>query len=173
MTTTVVPYAPHHADAVVALILPIQREEFGVPITLADQPDLLDVPGFYQRGAGGFWVALDHDAVVGTIALVDIGSGQGALRKMFVRTSHRGADRGVARRLLATLVAWSAVHGIRELFLGTTAPMHAAHRFYERNGFREIAAAALPPAFPRMAVDTKFYRRDLAADPGLNARSVL
>lgn len=173
MTTTIVPFAPQHTDAVVALILPIQREEFGVPITLADQPDLLDVPGVYQRNAGGFWVALDDDAVVGTIALVDIGSGQGALRKMFVRASHRGAERGVARRLLATLVDHATAHRVRELFLGTTAPMHAAHRFYERNGFREIAAAALPPAFPRMAVDTKFYRRDLAADPGLNSRSGL
>lgn len=169
MTPTIVPFTARHADQVVALILPIQREEFGVPITLADQPDLLDVPGFYQRGAGGFWVALDGDAVVGTIAVVDIGCGQGALRKMFVRASHRGAERGVARRLLATLVAWSVAHGIRELFLGTTAPMHAAHRFYERNDFREIAAAALPPAFPRMAVDTKFYRRGL--DPGLNSRT--
>ena len=35
----------------------------------------------------------------------------------------------------------------------------AAHRFYRKHGFAEIAADALPPAFPRMRVDTMFFRR--------------
>jgi hypothetical protein len=40
--------------AVVELILPIQREEFGFPVTVEDQPDLVAIPGLYQFGAGGF-----------------------------------------------------------------------------------------------------------------------
>jgi len=157
----IAPFVPAHADGVVALILPIQQSEFGIPITLDEQPDLRDVPGFYQRGSGGFWVALDGADVVGTIAMLDIGNRQGALRKMFVRASHRGAELGVAARLLATLVAWCETHGTRELYLGTTAPMRAAHRFYEKHGFQEIARGALPERFPVMAVDTKFYQRAL------------
>lgn len=157
----IAPFAPAHQDRVVGLILPIQQREFGVPITLADQPDLLDVPNVYQRGAGNFWVALDGDALVGTIAVLDIGGGAGALRKLFVRASHRGKPHALASRLLATLLDWCRAHGLWTLALGTTAPMHAAHRFYERNGFRTIARDDLPPAFPVMAVDTKFYRRDL------------
>jgi hypothetical protein len=47
---------------------------------------------------------------------------------------------------------------VRDIFLGTTGKFLAAHRFYEKNAFTEIDAAELPPAFPRMAVDTKFYR---------------
>jgi N-acetylglutamate synthase-like GNAT family acetyltransferase len=150
-----------YADAVVALILPIQQTEFGVPITLADQPDLQNVPGFYQRGHGGFWLALDGTNVVGTIAVLDIGNGQGALRKMFVRASHRGRDHAVGASLLATLLDWCRAHGMRELFLGTTAPMLAAHRFYDKNGFHEIARTELPERFPVMSVDTKFYTRAL------------
>jgi predicted N-acetyltransferase YhbS len=46
---------------------------------------------------------------------------------------------------------------VREVFLGTTARFLAAHRFYEKNGFREIARQALPHSFPVMSVDTKFY----------------
>ena len=73
-------FAAEHAAGVAALILPIQREEFGIPITLADQPDLSDITGFYQRGTGNFWVALHESVVVGSIALLDLGNGRGALR---------------------------------------------------------------------------------------------
>jgi hypothetical protein len=43
--------------AVLELILSIQREEFGFDMSEQDQPDLSDIPNFYQSGAGGFWVA--------------------------------------------------------------------------------------------------------------------
>jgi predicted N-acetyltransferase YhbS len=42
-------------------------------------------------------------------------------------------------------------------------PALAAHRFYEKHGFSEIAPAQLPPSFPIMRVDTKFYRLELGA----------
>jgi N-acetylglutamate synthase-like GNAT family acetyltransferase len=155
------PFDPIHAEAVPALILPIQQQEFGIPITLDAQPDLKDIPAFYQRGKGNFWVALDRGEVVGTIALLDIGNGQGALRKMFVAAAHRGPEQGVARELLETLVAWSRDRGVREVILGTTDMFAAAHRFYEKNGFGRIEPADLPAAFPVMAVDTRFYCRTL------------
>jgi hypothetical protein len=63
-------------QGVLDVILPIQQREFGIPITEADQPDLTDIPEFYQSGAGGFWVARSNGEVVGTVGLKDIGSGQ-------------------------------------------------------------------------------------------------
>ena len=152
------PFASEHGDGVVSVILPIQQEEFGIPVTLADQPDVLDIPGFYQKGKGNFWVALSGNEVVGTIGLLDIGNGQGALRKMFVKTAYRGKEHGVAQRLLDGLRNWCVEQGMREVFLGTTAKYLAAHRFYEKNGFAEIAKAELPASFPVMAVDSKFYK---------------
>lgn len=78
------------------LILTIQRDEYGIAITAQDQPDLNDIPAFYQNGTGDFWIARADGGLVGTIALKDIGSGQAALRKMFVAASHRGRAAGVA-----------------------------------------------------------------------------
>jgi hypothetical protein len=46
---------------------------------------------------------------------------------------------------------------VAAVYLGTTAKFLAAHRFYEKNSFREIAREALPGCFTVMAVDTKFY----------------
>lgn len=157
----VVPSEPQHVNGVTAVILPIQQAEFGLPISLDDQPDLLDIDAFYRNGAGDFWVALDGDDVVGTIALLDIGQGRAALRKMFVRASHRGAEHGVAQTLLETLLDTARVRGISEVWLGTTSRFLAAHRFYEKNGFEEVAPSSLPVRFPVMAIDSKFYRRML------------
>lgn len=155
---TVRPFAVSDESAVIDVILPIQREEFGIVITAEDQPDLRSIPAFYQSGAGGFWVAEAEGRIVGTIGLKDIGSGQAALRKMFVAAPFRGRDYGVAQALLRHLLDEAAACGLRDIYLGTTDRFLAAHRFYEKNGFTQIPPTALPPTFPRMAVDTRFYR---------------
>jgi N-acetylglutamate synthase-like GNAT family acetyltransferase len=154
----IVPFQSRFAEGVVAVILPIQQSEFAIPISLEAQPDLQDIAAFYQRGAGNFWFALAGGRVVGTLGLLDIGNGQSALRKMFVAAEYRGSTHSVARLLLHTLMDWCRDHAVREVYLGTTAKFLAAHRFYEKNGFDEIAREELPAAFPVMTVDTKFYR---------------
>ncbi len=106
-------------------------------------------------------MALDGSAVVGTIALKDIGANQGALRKMFVHRDYRGAEKGVAGGLLKHLLHEAKQRGFQDVYLGTTAAFKAAHRFYEKNGFSEITERDLPLMFPRMKQDTKFYRIEL------------
>ncbi len=158
----IVPFSREFESPVVELIVGIQRREFGIEITAEQQPDLREIPAYYQRSAGNFWVARVEDRVVGTISLLDIGEGRGALRKMFVHPEFRGRAHGTAYRLLETLLAWARKKELREILLGTTPLFLAAHRFYEKHGFTEIARDRLPPSFPIMEVDSKFYRLDLA-----------
>jgi N-acetylglutamate synthase-like GNAT family acetyltransferase len=146
-----------YKEQVGQLISSIQREEFGISITLEQQPDLQDIAGFYQHGVGDFWIALCDDKVVGTLALLDIGNKEAALRKMFVAPEFRGQV-GTASKLLAVLLESAKAAGIQDIFIGTTAKFLAAHRFYEKHGFTEIAKQDLPKRFPVMAVDTKFYK---------------
>lgn len=157
------PFKASDRDAVTAVILPIQQQEFGIPITAADQPDLAAIETFYQSGRGQFWVAVKDGRVVGTLGLKDIGNGQAALRKMFVSAEARGRQDGIAAKLLDALTTHARQAGIRQVLLGTTDRFLAAHRFYEKNGFGEISADDLPSSFPRMAVDSKFYSLTLAA----------
>lgn len=152
-------FEPQDVSTVAGLIVGIQREEFGIDITLEDQPDISDIPDFYQTLAGDFWVAEQDGGVVGSIGLKDIGDRMGALRKMFVAESARGG--GTSSRLLHALVDHARRRGLAVIYLGTTDRFLAAHRFYEKNGFVEVPAASLPDRFPRMAVDTRFYRLDL------------
>lgn len=156
-------FEPRDLKAVVNVILPIQRDEFGFNVTLDDQPDLRIIPEFYQRNLGDFWVAEADGKIVGTIGLVDIGDGLAALRKMFVAAEWRGREHGIAARLLGLLLDTARERGIRAVYLGTTDRFLAAHRFYEKNGFAEVARDDLPANFPVVFVDTKFYVHQLGA----------
>ncbi|HEU4408948.1 MAG TPA: GNAT family N-acetyltransferase [Polyangiaceae bacterium] len=160
------PYRPEDRAGLIALVSPIQREEFGVPITPEEQPDLVAVEDFFGRGASRFWVALDGATVVGAIGLLDAGEGLGVVRKMFVAAPYRGRGSGLAQRLFDALLERARERGLRALYLGSTARMQAAHRFYEKNGFEPVAPEALPATFPRVHVDTHFFRRVLTPAAG-------
>jgi N-acetylglutamate synthase-like GNAT family acetyltransferase len=158
MEIRIEPYIDEYKQQVLDVIVPIQREEFNIPITPEEQPDLQQIPAFYQKDNGNFWLAFAGSTVVGTIALLDIGNRQGALRKMFVHRNYRGKEHGTGQLLLNTLLAWAQQKDYAEIYLGTTEKFLAAHRFYEKNHFTAVAVTELPAQFPRMGVDVKFYR---------------
>ena len=156
---TITTYQEDYKKAIANLIINIQQGEFNVPITIEQQPDLADIPNFYQKGKGNFWIALnDESEVIGTLAIIDMGDNSGAIRKMFVHHDYRGKEFGVAQKLFQTLKGWSKVQNIQHLYLGTLERLGAARRFYERNGFTNIEKQDLPVSFPLMAVDTHFYQ---------------
>lgn len=51
---------------------------------------------------------------------------------------------------------------VGNIFLGTVAHYHAAHRFYVKNGFDRINKSKLPQSFSIMAVDKYFYKLKLS-----------
>ncbi|MBD2059254.1 GNAT family N-acetyltransferase [Oculatella sp. FACHB-28] len=155
---TVQTYTSEYCDQVIDLIRRVQQDEFAAPIKIENQPDLLKIPQFYQVKKGNFWIATEQERVVGTIALIDIGNSQAAIRKMFVDQNYRGKHIGVGQQLLNTLLDWAEIHSISELYLGTIEVFKAAHRFYEKNGFLQINQAELPSTFPVMQADTRFYK---------------
>lgn len=163
MTTTynISPVYNDKADSIIELITHIQRHEFNIPITVKDQPDLLDIEANYHANGGNFWGAFNGDELVGTIALIDIGHNAGTIRKMFVKAGYRGKETGLAQQLLKTLLTYALQKNISDLYLGTSSVLKAAHRFYERNGFILEDISEFPAYFPRMAVDNMFYHLHL------------
>lgn len=157
-------YQPSDQEQVLQLILNIQQQEYNIPITKEDQPDLLTIDSFYQQGNGNFWVACDGEQVVGTIALLDIGNQQVALRKMFVQAEYRGKVWNTATLLLQKSISWAQQQQVIQIYLGTTLQFIAAHRFYEKHGFQEIEVTQLPASFPVMQVDKKFYQLSVTLD---------
>jgi N-acetylglutamate synthase-like GNAT family acetyltransferase len=83
------------------------------------------------------------------------------IRKMFVAKNFRGSPFKTAQKLLHALEAQITLKNIHSIYLGTTEFFKAAHQFYERNGYTEIQKEKLPPTFPIMKIDTKFYYKAL------------
>ncbi|HEY5826373.1 MAG TPA: GNAT family N-acetyltransferase [Cyclobacteriaceae bacterium] len=154
-------YTDSYKQPVAELILDIQRNEFGVPITLEQQPDLNSISEFYQKGNGNFWVAIHNKEVIGTIALIDIGNQQIALRKMFVHKDYRGKEFGTGQALLDKAINWMEIKECREVFLGTLEVFVAAQKFYRKNGFVEILKSDLPSEFPAMKLDNTFFKKTI------------
>ncbi|WP_210149291.1 GNAT family N-acetyltransferase [Chryseobacterium scophthalmum] len=146
-----------YSKEIIDLVLNIQQKEFNVPITIEDQPDLMQIEDFYFANGGSFWGAFINGELVGTIALVKFDEKAAAIRKMFVKKEIRGKEHGIAQKLLETLIAYCQKNGIEEVYLGTVSILKAALRFYERNHFEIIEKELLPSKFPLMNADNVFY----------------
>lgn len=150
------PIQNEYENEIVDLILNIQQKEFNVPVTLEDQPDLLDIHNFYFKPGGTFLGAFIDGKLVGTIALVKFNAEAGAIRKMFVKKEYRGKEFQIAQQLLEQLIDYSKQNGIKDLYLGTVSLLQAALRFYEKNNFITIPKESLPVDFPLMRPDNVF-----------------
>ncbi|WP_193607439.1 GNAT family N-acetyltransferase [Nocardioides lijunqiniae] len=90
------------------------------------------------------WVAEEDGAVLGSVTICPQGSswaqraepGEGEFRMLAVDPAAHG--RGVGRALLDLTVERFRADGARAVVLGSLEDMHAAHRLYERAGFRRV-----------------------------------
>jgi len=150
--------------AVIDLVLDIQNVEYSVGLTLADQPDLLNVPGHYMAGGGNFWVAVTpSDRVVGCIGLQRLSATAGALKKFFVSAEYRGPSHGHSVALFATLMRFAAHHRLSNILLDSPAVATRSHRFYTRMGFRRISVEELPVPYTFVDRDSHLYLLSLQA----------
>ncbi|MDJ0767676.1 MAG: GNAT family N-acetyltransferase [Ilumatobacter sp.] len=89
----------------------------------------------YGGEGAALYVAFDGDLAVGTIAVRRHADGRAELKRMYVRPVARG--RGVADRLIRSVITAAADDGCRELWLESLrGVMDPAIRLYERHGFR-------------------------------------
>jgi GNAT superfamily N-acetyltransferase len=156
MTHRVERYTGGRDGAIAAMVLAIQNGEYGLDLTIDEQPDLADIPRAYSDG--GFWIAIGaDDAVIGSIGLLRYGARQGVLKKFFVAAPYRGSS-GPASALYGKLIGFSREHGITEIFLDTPAAAARSHGFYRRAGFKVIDRGGLPEGYRFPDRDSLIFR---------------
>jgi len=131
--------------------------------TDAYTPQLADVAGRASRA--DLLVARDADGrIVGSVALVlsgDFGEvtaseEEAAFRMLVVDPEARG--QGIGELLVTTCLDRARTAGKRRMVLSTDPRMTAAHRLYERMGFRRLAERDWSPM---PGIDLLVYARDL------------
>lgn len=141
----IITYQPIYKNQIIDLILSIQNQEAKIGLMLDEQPDLKDIETSYRKSGGEFWIAVERDSVIGTIALMNKGNGNAVLKKFFVRADYRHKKIGYA--LYQNLLSFALENGIKQIILDTPSVATTSHRFYERAGFKKISASDLPFAY--------------------------
>lgn len=88
-------------------------------------------------GEGLVWVAMQNEAVVGTVAVVPKGESL-YVRSMAIVQAARG--QGVGKLLLEEAERFARENGFQRMFLNTTPFLDRAIRLYERFGFERTEA---------------------------------
>lgn len=154
------PFEPRYQKQIEELVLSIQNGEFELNISTQHQPDLPDLKAFYQDNEGEFWIAVDAtDTVLGCIGFEKLDNTNGALRKMFLKKEVRGnKELQLAQKLYDTLMVFAKSIGTRLICLDTPLVAHAAHRFYERNGWTLTPIEKLPHTYKLPKIDPKLIK---------------
>lgn len=131
----IIPYSDKYKESTIKLIMDILEIEFGRH-SKSGRPDLYRITEVYQKNKGNFWIAVETDKVVGTIALSDYGKNRGYLERFYVAKELR--RQGLGSKLFSVLLEFAKSNGYKEIFLSTQEDRVSAKSFYAKNGFKRI-----------------------------------
>lgn len=147
---------------IINMIENIQKNEFQIPVSDDINVCILKAEDdFHYNNSYNFWYAIDDNgAVIGSIGLKKIDGNNAEIKKFFVTQAYRG--KGVAQKLMNTLVKSAIKHDFEHLYLGTVDILHAAQRFYKKHGFEVITKSQLPDTFDICPVDSVFFKAKIS-----------
>jgi putative acetyltransferase len=93
-------------------------------------------PEQVSQGKGVFLIARIGNVPVGCGAVCKLDYPVGEIRRMYVKSTFRGA--GIGHRLLAELESYAVKFGVKHLVLGTGERQPEALRLYAHSGFTRI-----------------------------------
>ena len=155
MAVRIITYQEKYRQQVIDLILHIQNDEAKINLSLDEQPDLLDIPTCYEKDGGEFWLAVEDDTVIGTLALMNKGNGNAVLKKGFVRADYR--KRGILGKLYATLLTFANEQELTTFVFDTPSVATNCHSFFEKHGYRRIKKEELPFSYEFPDRDSYLY----------------
>ncbi|KWX79323.1 GNAT family acetyltransferase [Paenibacillus riograndensis] len=93
-----------------------------------------DLYHYYKEPNRAYWIVEEDGKVLGGCGIAPFAESDQVceLQKMYLSKSIRGS--GIAAELLQTALDFAALH-YKQCYLETLQSMHAANRFYRKNGF--------------------------------------
>ncbi len=155
----IVPYEDCYKNQVISLILHIQNEENNLNLSVDEQPELKNIGDIFLKQGGCFWVAIENDMVIGTIALLKVANNAGVLKKFFVDKNYRGKKVGL--QLYKIFMAFCKDNCIHTVVLDTPSIATRSHSFYKKAGFIEIKKDQLPFPYKYPDRDSLLFLKEL------------
>lgn len=143
----IIPFKDQYLNAVDLLMKEI-NEEFSMPVSY---------PNYKPKLPDYYWIALDNEDVVGSVAL-NVVQDFIVLKRMFLKQTYRGKEKDISNQLMQTVFKWSKEHNVNTIYLGTMEQFIAAQKFYAHFGFTKILQQDLPAHFPHNPIDNVFYK---------------
>ncbi|MBU0633813.1 MAG: GNAT family N-acetyltransferase [Candidatus Omnitrophica bacterium] len=140
---TIRKFKPQDQLQVYQLISSIMNTEFPLDRQTYSELDINDVSKAYSGKRDIFFVAVNGNMVVGTIAIKEDDRNTALLRRIFVSPEFRGV--GLGNKLIVQAVEFCENNGYRVINFCTTDKMKAANSLCQKNGFKRRACMGLGP----------------------------
>jgi GNAT superfamily N-acetyltransferase len=129
--------------SVIDLILSVMNKEFREVASAYPTEDVERIEKAYGGIGDAFFVATDHDQVVGTVAIKKEDDRVALLRRLFLGPTHR--NQKIGKKLLDRALEFCREVGYQEIMFKTTSKMSGAIELCKKNGFIQRAHIALGP----------------------------
>ena len=119
------------------LVLRVMQDEFSVDSNVYPAQDIDDIETSYGGLGEAFFVGVEDDIVVGTVAVKKEDERVAFLRRIFVDERYRGKK--IGSQLMARAIDFCSEVGYQEIVFNTTSRMQAAIALCKTKGFVERA----------------------------------
>ena len=134
-------YESKDKDQLYSLILAILEQEFGDLPTDIYLDDIGDVPRFYSGKGNKFWVCVDGDRVVGSIAVKQDDEETALMRRLFVNPHYR--RKRIAKAMVEEALAFLREEKYKKVFFVGNIKMHQVKALLMGMGFEEDESIAM------------------------------
>lgn len=105
--------------------------------------ELEALPGAYAPPSGALLIARNGSEAAGCVALRQLDTGTGEMKRMYVREQHRGS--GLGRRLALAIIEEAKRRKLKRMVLDTLPKLETAIALYRDLGFRETVPYLASP----------------------------
>lgn len=130
-------YSPGDEHVIKDLVLTIMNGEFGEAASAYPTDDVEDIANAYGGLGEAFFVAVDGEKIIGTVAIKKEDNRVALLRRLFVAASHR--NRHIGSKLVDRALQFCHQVGYEEVVMKTTSRMERANRVCQKCGFVQRA----------------------------------
>ena len=109
------------------------HKEFGFPYNFILDYDLENPDKFYSQVGGIFYLLLNREQVIGTVAVRKINDKFAEIKRMYLLPEYRGLGWGT--QLLEKVLAFCREKGFKTCILDTNVTQEAAQKLYAKYGF--------------------------------------